>query len=141
LLSLPASAQATFPGANGKILSVAPGATGPGCQLLINPDGSGQSQPGACPAGRHISPDGTRVVGPVYTPDLIADTRIQDLDGSDQITFPGRDEIDAHSSWSPDGQLIGIFDVLATSERGNESILSYARADGVGGKHQLGIVQ
>jgi len=133
------AAHATFPGANGKILSVTQSAT-TGCQLLINPDGSGQSQPGACPAGEHVSPDGKRVVGIVISTDnpFVVDTLVQDLDGSNKIDFPGRDEIGAYTSWSHDGQFVGIFDILPTSESGNESILSYARADGVGGKIQLG---
>ena len=135
----PASAEATFPGANGKILSVAPSA-GAGCQLLIDPTSGAQSQPGACPAGQHVSPDGTRVVGSVTstTNPFVQDTRVQNLDGTNKIDFPGSDEIGAFSSWSHDGQYIAIFDTLPTSECCNESILSYARADGVGGKHQLG---
>ena len=111
-------AHATFPGQNGSLVSSSP-TSDPFfyCLELINPSTGAQTQPGTCSGfgSYRISPDGTRVVSPfVNRPSsYIVDTRIQNLDGTSPITFPGIDEIGAIDSWSPDGRYISIVDILA----------------------------
>src|SRR2546430_9354679 len=111
--ALPASANASFPGANGKIAFLKSGFD---CLQLVNPDGTGQTQPGACSQqfadeatkpNAAISPDGQRVVMPVYNvTNDVHDLRNSKLDGTDGIVIPGQSYKLPLVGWSQDGKWI-----------------------------------
>src|SRR4051794_12138387 len=85
LVGAPA-AEATFPGANGKLVSSVAGTSPDECLQLIDPASGARTQPGECGpyASRfRIAPDGTRVVSNPYDVDAeVYDMRIANLDGS-----------------------------------------------------------
>jgi Tol biopolymer transport system component len=112
VLVLPATAQAAFPGANGKIAFSDtrddPNPTGcnPNCNseiYSIDPDGSGVTRLTTDP-GFDVwptwSPDGRKIVFNRYSPG--ADIVVMNADGSGQTSLgPGYEP-----SWSPDGSKI-----------------------------------
>ena len=78
-----------------------------GCVLLIAPDGSGETAPGACFTGGpdSISPDGLRVGSSTFDFD-IEDYAVSNLDGTNRIDFPGGYTEGIHGTFSADGRLL-----------------------------------
>jgi WD40-like Beta Propeller Repeat len=135
-LVVPASAQATFPGANGKIAFYAGG----DCVEMINPDGTGRTQTGDCGwatafggfTSAAISPDGQRILSPVYNVgNDVYDLRNTKLDGTDPLVRPGFSYHEPTVAWSYDGKLISILTEYdcALCPLGD---LDIANADGTG---------
>jgi hypothetical protein len=129
-LGLAPAAHATFPGTNGKIAYLKPGST---CLQLVNADGTGQTEPGRCDIDRvaAISPDGKRVVSPIYNAaDDVYDYKVTNLDGTGSVRIPGGgiEGTDA-LHWSHDQSYISMLD-LVTCRYCAGHFLSAARADG-----------
>jgi len=128
-------AQATFIGQNGKIAFLTSGSN---CLQMVNPDGTGQTQPGACniTSLAAISPGGDRVVTPVYNGDYDAyDWRNSKLDGTDAIAIPGFSYEVPVLAWSHDGKWIsGVTEYTCAGLCGR---LHVALADGTGGLRYL----
>jgi Tol biopolymer transport system component len=99
LLALPASAQAAFPGQNGKIAF--DGGPGNNEIYVVNPDGSGLTNLTNDPASDEVpkwSPDGRRISylhGSGF--------RVMNADGSDVRPLPIPSQ-EVEFSWAPDGQ-------------------------------------
>jgi Tol biopolymer transport system component len=113
-LALPASAQATFPGVNGKIAFERSTETAEHDIFAINPDGSGEinlTHNGANNRQIAWSPDGSRIAffSDGDGSDNYYDIHVAAADGSGpvRITETGN----AHTpAWSPDGQSIAFSD-------------------------------
>jgi dipeptidyl aminopeptidase/acylaminoacyl peptidase len=133
-LLLPASAQATFPGANGKIAFFGPSA----CLQMVNPDGTGRTEPGVCGGtSAAISPDGERVLSPVYNAvNDVYDRRNSKLDGTDAIVIPGFSYYVPSVAWSYDGKLISTVTEYTCAECPGGT-LYVALADGTGTERYL----
>jgi WD40-like Beta Propeller Repeat len=128
--SAPAHA-ATFVGQNGKIAFLSSGSN---CLQMVNPDGTGHTQPGACniTSLAAISPGGDRVVTPVYNGDIDAyDWRNSKLDGTDVIEAYAYSYEVPVLAWSHDGKWIsGVTEYTCSGLCG---VLHVALADGSGG--------
>jgi Tol biopolymer transport system component len=110
-LLVPASAaQATFPGANGKIAYIKLGDLTPGDHIYtINPDGTEDKRLTPIPVDYDTavswSPDGRKVAftsssnGQIYT---------INADGSDAKQLTSDEDINGWPSWSPDGKQIAF---------------------------------
>jgi dipeptidyl aminopeptidase/acylaminoacyl peptidase len=115
---LVAPAHAGFPPAqNGKIAFLKSGSD---CLQMVNPDGTGQFQPGACfprssypgaglfgANGPQLSPVGNRVAFSVYNASKdVFDIINSKLDGTDAIVIPGFSYYAPTINWSQDGKWI-----------------------------------
>jgi Tol biopolymer transport system component len=141
-----APAHASFPPAqNGKIAFLKSGSD---CLQLVNPDGTGQTEPGVCGISASdglfrgnaaLSPDGSRVVFAVYNAARdVFDRKNSKLDGTDPIVIPGFSYYVPIVAWSQDGkrissvtwytcaQLCGTLHVAFADGSGTERYLSDA---------------
>jgi TolB protein len=102
VLALPASAQASFPGANGRIAY-----DDFSDVRVINPDGTGDVQVAAAARQPDWSPDGQRIV---FARSVGSDTQVHvmnaDGSGLTQLTFPPGNAF--WPTFSPDGQRIAF---------------------------------
>jgi hypothetical protein len=120
LLSFTASAQATFPGANGRIAYVHANDI-----YTINPDGTGRVRLTATASGNSgnrnpaWSPDGRRIVfeSDVATPGF-NDVYVMNADGSGATNLTNAPSWDAMPTWSPDGTKIAF----STDREGQDEI-------------------
>jgi hemolysin type calcium-binding protein/WD40 repeat protein len=113
LLALPAAAQATFPGANGKIGFSR--CEDPACNSLhiwsMNPDGSGQAQVTSFSAGDEdsaYSANGARITFEYCPASGGCGIAVANADGSGQVglTDPGPGNFDDYPAFFPDGSKI-----------------------------------
>ena len=132
--ALPATAQATFPGRNGKILFAAD--NGLPSLRVMNLDGSDNHQvypPGDFTLGRYDSlmwsPDGRRIIFGS------GDIRVMDADGSNVKVLVGDPANDRNAGWSPDGSQI-VFDRVFGPSSDRHAVPFVAAADG-SNAHQL----
>jgi TolB protein len=132
-LAAPA-AQATFPGANGKITFTRFVEGGYQCVYTMNADGSGQAQVGSCEGGDKESawsPDGKRLAyesgahnGAIVT---------ANPDGSDVSVVYDTGVGTRGLGWSPDGQrLVGTYNTMFEYPGSGESELFTVALDGSG---------
>jgi WD40 repeat protein len=129
-----APAHATFPGANGKIAYFKEGSS---CLQMVNPDGTGNTEPGRCdidPATAYqvpISSDGKRVLAASWNPTRrVYDRKISNLDGTNAVILPGLSREQPLLSWSNDGQLIATVFYRYTCDSCPYGVLYAAPADG-----------
>jgi hypothetical protein len=123
-LLLPASAQAAFPGANGKIAfdeSVSPH-TG---VFVVNPDGSGTAPLADGFFTAKWSPDGTRFLAH-STQGGNTDVWVLNSDGTGATRLTTDPAVDTDPNWSPDGTKV----VFASNRDGNYEIYAMG-ADGL----------
>jgi TolB protein len=97
---LPATSNAAFPGANGKIVYTVDD------QLYtINPDGTNPVSLGVVGRTPAWSPDGRKIVFAVSGPDLISDIYVMNADGSNVMLLAENGD---RPTWSPDGTIIAF---------------------------------
>ena len=132
--ALPATADATVPGRNGKILFAA--YDGLASLRVMNLDGSGNHQiygPGDFTLGRYDSVmwshDGRRIIFGS------GDIRVMDADGSNVKVLVGDPATDRNPGWSPDASQI-VFDRVFGPSSDRHAIPFVAAADG-SNAHQL----
>jgi hypothetical protein len=90
VLATAVPAQATFVGQNGKIAYLSSGSS---CLQMVNPDGTGHVQPGACgiTESAALSPGGDRLLTSAYNIDYdVNDLMHSKLDGTNPIRSVGR---------------------------------------------------
>jgi TolB protein len=129
-----ASAQATFPGENGRIIFSA-NPTGSVQIYAINPDGTGMVQITNLPATTAtgllpiFSPDGRRILLTYAPGSANPNLYVINVDGTGlmQLTFDG---LSTAGRWSPDGTRI-VFGRTSTLSGAN--VITTMRADGTGG--------
>ena len=118
-LAVPATANASFPGANGKIAFASAKDAPAGCAncrdiYTINADGSGQTRLTTSPADEEEpqwSPDGNRILflREFDRPLARRDIWVMDADGSNQTNITNGAYSSTRSmSWSPDGTKIAF---------------------------------
>jgi Tol biopolymer transport system component len=131
------SAQAAFPGANGKIAYLNDGSR----VFVANADGSGAIgplTPAVTPASPpHWSPDGQRLVFSLMTHAAgytVQNVYLMNADGTGvtQVTGDGPSTYDLSPSWTPDGRI--VFSRLDTASSVSSGIWSVA-TDGTGQVH------
>jgi WD40-like Beta Propeller Repeat len=125
LLTLPGTAQAAFPGANGKIAATAFDSFSNGIHTL-NPDGTGDTW---------LTPDDSTTSAPAWSPDgtKIAfdrlgtnrDVWVMNADGTNRMPLTNDPAYDGNPAWSPDGTRI----VFESTRDGNRE-LYVMNADG-----------
>jgi WD40-like Beta Propeller Repeat len=121
LLLLAGSAQAAFPGANGKI-ATAKDNDPPGIHAL-NPDGTGNTAlTSATDHNPAWSPDGTRIAF-----DRSSDIYVMEADGSHLTQLTTNPAADKDPAWSPDGSQLAF-----ESDRGGSLDIWTMNADGSG---------
>jgi Tol biopolymer transport system component len=124
LLALASSAQATFPGANGKIAFTA--TPDSGSQIhTINPDGSGETSIQSVGSQPSWSPDGSRIVYSGAGSHL----SVMKADGSGQTTLS---PVGNGATWSPDGTKIAYSEEFCFPDGGCYTDIYVINPDGSG---------
>jgi hypothetical protein len=109
LLLSSATAEAAFPGANGRIVFTSDEAQQfPRRLLTINPDGSGRTKISDAGDDPAWSPDGTRIAYTEFESNVGYHIAIVNADGSGHFLPAGLTPFDTGPSWSPDGRRIAF---------------------------------